>query len=134
MNQIHPDVSLTPILTRITAFGNMHYHLYSNALTVDRSNVLGDFTECSSAGYALVAVAPGDWATDSLVAHNASRSAPDIAFTASSGSYTANGYYITDSADAVLLGCATFPSTVTIDPSNPLILTPKWGDVSKFSS
>lgn len=133
MNQVHPDASLSAILARITT-ADMKYRLYSNSPTVDRAAALGDFTESAGTGYAAQTVVAADWVHDSVVAHNASRTANDIAFTCSGGSYTVNGYYITDSAGAILLGACAFGVGIVVDALNPLILSPKWGDLSKFSS
>ena len=81
MNQIHPDVSLVPLLEYILT-DDKHYHLFTAPTSEPGLDVvLGDFTEEAGAGYAPVTVTSADWTTTGVTGNQGFAIAPDIAFT-----------------------------------------------------
>ena len=107
MDQIHPDVSLIPILERIVA-DDFRYHLFENNVVPDRDTELADLTEVGSGGYASIVVAAADFTLSGVTGHLGSLAAAPISWTPSGTDWTIYGYYITDSANTLLLGVARF--------------------------
>lgn len=135
MHQIFPDEGLVEILMRIVA-PDLHYHLFNNNITVDRSTTLANLTEAAWGGYALVDVVAANWTTSAVVGHNGSLIAAPIGFNNTSGSaQDAYGYYVTNAADSILVAAANFDSPpVSIPDGGTQPVTPVMGDFSKFSS
>lgn len=117
-----PDVSMAAILTAIllkigtAVTGVCHVHLYTNNLTPNKNNVLGDFTELTTVevpGY-LAAVAnwwagvpyrevDGSWSSPDSV--------PDPSFSATGvvpSPTTVYGIFVTDSTNLILLASGIF--------------------------
>jgi len=134
MNLIHPDASLIPILDRELAVDIVYRLASAIGGTPGLDSVLADFTQSAGTGYVAVTISLADWLMDSIVSRNASKTAGDISFVCSSGSYSVVGYYITNAGNTELLGFVEFPASVTVDGSNPLIVTPKWGAKSKYAA
>lgn len=115
MNIVQTDAGALAIL--LSALGSspaMRVRLFSNSLTVARTNVLSDFTECAFSGYA--AGAP-TWTTPALVGGVAQTlpSPAGVSFTFSgAGTTTVYGFYLTDSTNTILYGATTFSSPVTL--------------------
>jgi len=93
-----------------------HIHLYVNDITPDKASVLGDFTEMvvgDVPGYGAAAmdrsvVVRGDdgkWMLQFVAA-------PIVCTGPTSGDNVAYGWFMTDAADAVLLGAGRFPAPV----------------------
>lgn len=135
MHQIYPDTGLTFLLGRLVT-GSLRYHLFTNAVTVDRSSILGSFTEQSGGtGYAVVDVLAGDFTSSGVTAHIGSLVAPPISFTPAGASWTLYGYYVTDVANTTLLFAANFDGApITVPDGTPLLITPIVGDFSRYSS
>lgn len=134
MHQIYPDAGLLFLLARFAALG-FHYHLFNNNVTVDRSKVLGDFTEETLHSYAPVTVTGADFTSGGVTAHIGSIVAAPISFTPAGGNWTIYGYYVTDTSDALLLFAGDLDGApVTVLDGVPLLITPILGDFSKYSS
>lgn len=136
MNQVHPDVSLLPMLTEILGI-DFNYHLYTAPSSPPtRDSILSDFTEEAGAGYALVAVDGTDFTVTGVAGHQAFAIAGDIAFTPDVGvTFTNYGYYVTDQTNTTLIAFGHFDSgpIVTTGPAT-LTLGPRFGDNSKYAS
>ena len=136
MNQIHPNISLVPLLQRM-AVGDLHYHLFTLPNTEPTlAAVLADFTEEAGTGYAVVTVALADFTTTGVAGNQGYIIAGNIAFTPGAATtFTDYGYYITDDTDAILLAFGFFDAgpIVTVNPAT-LVLTPKLGNNSKYAA
>lgn len=95
---------------------NLKLHLYSNNVTPTTASVLGDFTECTFAGYAAQSIV--NWTAPSITSHVATIGADPLTFTRSTTGTSQNvyGYYVTDAASAVLYWAE-------LDPSGPKVVT-----------
>jgi hypothetical protein len=91
-------------------------HLYSNNFTPLVTSVLGDFTECTFAGYAAQDIIT--WGAAAVAAHIGKITAAPNVFTRSTTGAAQNvyGYYVTDAANAVL-------EWGELDPAGPRVVT-----------
>lgn len=135
MHQVHPDVSLLNLLARFVA-ADVKIHLFASNTTPGPASVLGDFTEVGSGtGYAPVTVAHGDFTASGVSGGIATLTAPDVTFAVTSGLLVVYGYYVTDTGTTVLLAAGRFSGApLTLDPSNPIAVTPKFATSSRFTS
>lgn len=100
------EVELGKIVTNTTAASDVKYHLYTNNLTPVEGTVLADFTECTDALYAAIAVAGANW-TWSTVAGTSFGTAPNITFSFAAA-VSIYGYFVTNNAGTKLLWCERF--------------------------
>jgi len=135
MNQVYPDAGLIAALERI-ATPSVHVHLFENNVTPDRDTVLGDLTECSWAGYAVVDVPVADFILQGVVAHVGGIQALPVAFTnGSGGAVDVYGYFITDETDTYLLAVARDPAApVSVAIAASYLVVPILGGYSSLSS
>jgi hypothetical protein len=135
MKQIHPDVSLIPLMRRVVA-DDVRVKLYTNDFTPDRDSVLADFTEKDVAnGYAAIDVPAADFVLDGVVAHKGVLMALPITFTPTNdGGVNIYGYFVTSLDDADLLACARFDAPTDWDVPNTVEMWPVFGDESQFAS
>ena len=133
MNQIYPDAGLVQWLQRM-AVGNFHFHLFVNNLVPNKTTLLAGLTEAAWAGYAAITVNAADFALTGVAGHVGTILAAPIAFTnGSAGSQSAYGYYVTDTADAILFAVALFDAApVAKIVGDSWIITPVIGDFSQF--
>ncbi len=135
MNQIYPDQGLGQWLLKMTQFSTLRFHLFVNNVAPTNATVLADLTEESTGGYAAVDVIAAAWASYSVTASVGTALAPPISWTPVATTWTTYGYYITDVAGTILLPVARFDAApITTTAGNPLLLTPKISDFSKFTS
>lgn len=111
MAGVTPDAGQAVIARHI--YKNSHsltLRLYSNDVTPGAATVLGDFTEVSGNNYAAKSLADGDATVDS----GGETTFPDQDFTASGGSWTVYGWYLTmldtDGATETLLHAERDPN------------------------
>ncbi len=83
----------------VDAFSTLTLRLFVNNHTPAVTDTNGDYTECTLAGYAGVALTPGTW-TGGTAAGLADYDYPAITFTFSAyaGGTTIYGYYLKDAA------------------------------------
>jgi hypothetical protein len=95
---------------------NLKLRLFQSNTTPTTSSVIGDFTECTFAGYAAVSLT--GWATPIVAAHDATMLADLKTFTRTSTGASQNiyGYYVTDNATTFLLWAER-------DPLAPIVVT-----------
>lgn len=131
MQQVYPDVGLAFWMTQMLA-QDVHYHLFTNDATIDRTINFPGLTEAAWAGYAVVTVIPASWAFNT-VAHFGFAIAAPISFDNTSGApVTPYGYYVTDSTDTQLLAAGKFDGfPITIPDGDSYVLIPSMGDVSR---
>lgn len=133
MNQLHPDVSLVPMLERL-AVGNFHYWLCFNNVASDLNRVLSDFT-AGSTQEGPVLVSASDFTLTGVAAHLGMIQAAPIAINNPTiASRNCYGYFITDTTDAVLFGFGIFDSPIACVGGEDIPVTPVLGDNSKYSS
>lgn len=99
------DAGISNRLTQLQTNWNatpLKLHLYSNNQTPTTSSVIGDFTECTFAGYAAQNLTT--WTAPSVAAHVASMTAAALTFTRSTTGALQNiyGYYVTTSGGTLL--------------------------------
>lgn len=115
---------------------SVNYHLYTNNVTPTLATVLGDFTEAAWAGYAEINVPVADFTLTGVSAHIGSITALPIAFLNGTVSpVTVYGYYITDSTDTFLVGCARFDGApVSIASLASQLVSPTFANFSQLAS
>lgn len=133
MQQILPDAGLTEFLLRFTR-DDLHYHLFSNNYTIVKGTTLGDLTELSGpSGYAVLTVVEADFTTAGVTGHIGSIQGAPISWTLGAYSITVYGYYITDTANAKLLGAANFDTPYNLASFGATIpVVPIFGDSSLY--
>lgn len=96
------QVAIVNAIVALPAWATAKLHLYSNNLVPNEGNVLTDFTECVYSGYAAQAIT---WSPAFLDAEgNACSSFGEHIFTQTGATPDiCYGFYITDTASAVLL-------------------------------
>jgi hypothetical protein len=115
------------------AISGCKYHLYVNNVVPNHADTLGTYTEASWAGYS--AQTAGGWTVAGLDGtFHATSSANNLTWAnTSGGSVSVYGYYVTDSASAMLLFSELFAGApLTIPNGMTLILTPNVTDTSEF--
>jgi hypothetical protein len=148
-----PDVTMGQLLTAIQAIlgtvstGLVHIHLFVNNLTPTKNNVLGDFTELTSAEVPGYAAASANWYAGvprrlNTGAWEDPSSLADPSFicagSAPGSPTTVYGWFATDSTNAILLGSGRFavPFTFTLLgdgfslPGSPQLLQASGGVVT----
>jgi len=135
MHQIHPDVSLVPLLQRMVENG-IKLHLFENDVTPDVDTDLVDFQEPDVNGYAAIAVAAAAFIFTGVDDNRGYVFASPVVFTTvDAGAQQVYGYYMTDDDDTILLACARFDGApLTFNVSNPREVWPVMGDASRFDS
>lgn len=129
------DNGLIRILQRF-ANGDFKYKLFTNNFTITAGTQLSDLTQLAVSGYAAQTVVAASFTLVGVAGHNGSIMAAPISFgtNASGGSVSTYGYYITDTADTVLLAAANWDvlPTVTLNGAVFPIVVPVFGDFSQF--
>jgi hypothetical protein len=145
MHQVYPngtgassgDNGLIGILQRFAATG-FHFHLYTNAATINQSILLAGLTECVATGYAKVTVAASAFTLVGLASNNGSIMAAPIGFGTNTSGASVNcyGYYVTDESDTVLLAAAQFDSAPVVVANGATfpVVVPVFGDFSQYTS
>lgn len=135
MHQIYPDNGLLSWLTRMMS-ADVNYHLFTNDVTPTRDTVLGDLTEAAFSGYAVHTVTLADFTLSGVTGHVGTMIGAPFSFTNESGGpVNAYGYYITNTANTVLLGIARFDSApVTKADDESWLVTPSLSDLSQYAS
>lgn len=136
MDQIYPDSTLLPILTKVCGSTGLDYHLYTNNLTPLLTTVLGDFTEAAWAGYVAQTVVDADFTIKAVVSHLGSFLAAPVAFANTSGApVNAYGYFVTDNTTGDFVTCARFDSApVTIPDGESRQVIPILANYSGLAS
>jgi hypothetical protein len=135
MDLLFPDQGLVFQLEQILNAG-VKYRLFTNNIVPTLSTILSGLTEAAFGGYAPVALTFSNYTTNGVSGHNGFAIASPITFTNSSGSsQSVYGYYVTDSANTVLLAVALFDSAPVVIPNaGTETVVPTWGDFSQLSS
>jgi hypothetical protein len=116
---------------------NAVLHLYSNLLTIGTATVVGDFTECTFAGYAAVTIA--GWNAVAIDGSNRAYTSPTgtPTFTPTGGGGTGNVYgcYLTDDTGVLLIGATEFAGApITAATGVSLIVPFTYTRRSEFTS
>lgn len=135
MDLLFPDNGLVYQLNKILTAG-VKYRLFTNNLVPALTNTLASVTEAAWAGYVSVSQDWTNFTINGVTSHNGFAIAPPIAFSNASGApVTTYGYYVTDTANTVLLAIARFDSApITIPDGQAQNVVPTWGDFSGLSS
>jgi len=135
MDAVYPDDGLVGWMTHGIIDG-IHYRLFVNNITPDRSTTQSSLTEASWSGYSAVALTVSDFTIQSVVGHIGALQAAPIGFTNSSGSpVTAYGFYVVDDADNKIKQIARFDGApITIPDGGTYLVYPIFGDFSELSS
>ncbi len=132
MQQVLPDSGLVDFLLRV-ANGDLHYHLFSNNVSITKSTVLGGLTEVSGpSGYATILVAAGDFSLTGVTGHIGSIQGAPISWTLGADASHVYGYYITDTGNTKLLGAANFDTPYDLAAGAVIPVVPILGDSSLF--
>lgn len=104
-----PDVGEVEMLKRILNFsatGDVRIHLYANNYTPVEGSIVGNFTECSAAGYAAITLTGASWSIATATGTSeAAYAQQTFTFTATQVVY---GYYVTNSANTIVLWAELF--------------------------
>lgn len=135
MDLLFPNDGLVEQLTRILN-GTVKYHLFTNNVMPTLADTVSTYTEAAWTGYAAVSKTFSDFTINGVSGNLGFAIASPIAFSNSSGSsQAAYGYYVTDSAGAILLAAARFDSApVSIPNGGSTSVVPVWGDYSQLSA
>lgn len=100
--------------------------LFQNSFTPTRDSVLGDFVEATFASYAPVDLARANWTdpVDQGVGALSVYGTSVLTWTATSGTQTVYGSYVTDDAGTVALWCELFPQPIITGASVPVAVLP----------
>jgi hypothetical protein len=120
------------MLYGVSAAG-LNYHLFVNTYTAQNISILSNFVECTLTGYAPQNVIPADFTIQSVSGHIATIIAAPIVFTATAGTVYVQGWYATDSTNAVLMACSTFDSPQLLQLGSPAYVVPAFGDYSQLA-
>ncbi len=94
------ELLLLQYIVGLVDAGNPVLHLYGNDVTPSDSTVIGDLTQCTSAGYAAITLVSSNWTTtQSTGITTAVYSEKTFSFSTDA---TAYGYYITDTSNNLL--------------------------------
>lgn len=94
------EILLLQYIVGLVDAGNPVLHLYGNDVTPSDSTVIGDLTQCTSAGYAAITLVSSNWTTTQTAGvTTAVYSEKTFSFTTDA---TAYGYYITDTSGNLL--------------------------------
>ena len=121
---------LTQIILRKLTAVDYKVHLYVNNLTPLVTSVIGDFTECTLAGYAAASLTGGNW-TGSTTGGVATYNYPAIAYTFSAyaGGTTIYGYYVSDSSSTYAIWAELFGTSFAVPAGGgELDLSLQWVD------
>lgn len=121
------DLVLLPITLGKTSFpgSNWNVHLYQNNYTPIPTSAVGDFTECSFAGYASQVVDRTQWTSPTIISNRASMTANNgspFTWTNGGSAQTVYGYYVTDAANAVVIYAELFGTSRTLNTGDELDL------------
>lgn len=106
------------------------FHLYTNNLNPNPSNVPSDFTELALSGYAAQTVHAGGWTiTNPVGSFYTQANAANLTFLWS-GAATIYGYYVTDQSNN-LAGAEYFgPGGIVFGVSaNAFVISPQWNAI-----
>lgn len=99
---------------------NTHWHLFTNNVTTGLDAVLGDFTEETGAGYAILNRSSSDWTLTADAGHVYTRQAADLIWVPDPAvTFTNYGMFVTLDDDTTLIGFVKFdtPPVVTTNPA-----------------
>lgn len=97
------ELKLLAYMLGKTAPADLTLKLFINNITPVDGNVVGDFTEMSTLGYALKTLTMATWGAASTIGARASIAYPQQTWTFTAGAaVTVYGYYIVDSANVVV--------------------------------
>jgi hypothetical protein len=132
-NVVYPDAGLIFMLQQIVA-SNLHLHIFTNNVTPSDSTTLGGLTEAAWTGYALETLSSGSFVSLGVGAHVGTLAYPTVTFTNGSGSpVSAYGFYITDTANAILVSCGLFDAApVSIAAGGTYSFIPTISDQSQY--
>jgi hypothetical protein len=136
MDLLFPDQGLVYQINKILSAG-VNYHLFANSIVPTLSTTLAGLTEAAWAGYGgPIAQTWADFVINGVSSHSGFAIAAPISFGNTSGvSQNAYGYYITDSANSLLVGVALFDSPPIVIPSGgTCVVVPVYGDFSQLSA
>ena len=97
---VHGEILLLQYIVGMVNADNPVLHLFGNNVTPSDSTVIGDLTECTSAGYAAITLASINWTTTQTGGvTTAIYSEETFAFSTDAVSY---GYYVTNETGQLL--------------------------------
>jgi hypothetical protein len=105
-----PNVGEVEMLSRLlnkNASDNVVLHLYKNDQTPGEADVIGDYTECTAAGYASQELTGSSWAV-STAGGVTTATYSQRTFTFTAAEPTVYGYYVTNNAGSLLLWAERF--------------------------
>lgn len=115
---------------------NWILHLYVNDVDIETDTVLADLDEAFYDGYAPVELIRSDWSDAATIGERAVSSwgSGPVSFVADSGDQDVYGWYVTDSAETVILWAERLASApFNVSTTNPLFLTPINDLASRFN-
>jgi hypothetical protein len=134
MNQLYPDQGLIRLLTRLVGT-DLSFRLFNNNVTPDLSTTFASLVEETTGGYSPITVHVGDFTLSGVTSHVGTIIAPPISWVPSGATWNTYGYFVTDVSASILLAVARFDSApITTTSGNPLLVTPKFSDFSRFAA
>ena len=130
MALLTPNVGVQEILKRalnFSATGDVKLHLFQNNYTPIETSTVASFTESTWTGYAIKTLTGASWTCTNADPSEASYGIQTFTSTAGSQNQANYGYYITDSANAILLWAELFtdgPYTI-VNNGDTISVTPK---------
>lgn len=122
------ELVLLDVLLRANVSPSLNWvvRLYANNYTPNRESLLIDFTEASFGGYLPKLLTRSSWTSPATVAGSAQSTygTDYLVWTASSGSETVYGYYVTDAPATVCLWAERFLNPMTVTDLNPALVLP----------
>lgn len=111
MALLTPNVGVQEMLKRalnFSATGDVHLHLFKSNTTPAETDTVATYTEATFTGYSVKTLTGASWTITN--ADPSSASYAQQTFTSSAGSQNENvyGYYVTNSADTILLWAERF--------------------------
>lgn len=106
--------------------GNLSLRLFVNNVTQAKDDILSDYTEMTTNGYAAIPIPLADW-TISLSGTQAESLAETYTFTFTAGSpVSVYGYMIVDASDGTLIESDKFDTPKTVrNTGDSILITPR---------
>jgi hypothetical protein len=130
MTLLAPNVGVQEILKRalnFSATGDVKLHLFQNDYTPVEGSTVANLTEATWTGYAIKTLTGASWTVTNADPSEASYAIQTFTSSAGSQNQANYGYYITDSANSILLWAERFtdgPYTI-VNNGDTISVTPK---------
>ena len=131
MALVAPNVGVQEMLKRalnVSATGDVKLHLYQNDVTPGESDTVATYTEATWTGYAEKTLTGGSWTVTNADPSEASYAQQTYTSTAGSQNQANYGYYVTNSANTILLWAERFTSApyTIVNNGDTISVTPKF--------